>query len=123
LTIVYTPDTSSKNRMERPNVAIVDNDLLETLIWKVEKLSERVEQMHKEMHEVSIKYMTTAQVCEYIKKSENWVLLHKHDLGCSKRAGTLLFKRTAIDQYLGEDWFKEGEEIILTKRPAKRRAK
>jgi hypothetical protein len=93
--------------MEKPNVAVVDNKILEDLIWKIERLSTRVEQMHKEMHDVSIKYMTTAQVCEYIKKSENWVFLHKHDLGCSKRAGGLLFKRADVDAYIDSDYFRE----------------
>jgi len=52
------------------------------------------------------KYMTTSEVMEYLKKSENWVLLNKHKLGCSKSAGTLLFKRTDIDEFINQDYFK-----------------
>jgi hypothetical protein len=32
---------------------------------------------------------------------------HKHDLGCSKRAGTLLFKRADVDDFINSDYFKK----------------
>jgi hypothetical protein len=44
--------------------------------------------------------MTTRQACSHLKDSENWVLLHKQELGFSKRSGTLLFKRTDVDNFI-----------------------
>jgi hypothetical protein len=45
-------------------------------------------------------------------------MANEHNLGCSKRAGALLFKRTDIDEYINSDYFKnktmEGVTLIQT---------
>jgi hypothetical protein len=66
--------------------------------------------MNEQIHNLSSKWMTTRQVCAYVHKHENWVLLHKHELGSSKRAGTLLFKRSAIVEFIDADYFRIGED-------------
>lgn len=88
-------------------VSIVPTTVLEKLINKVEDLHSQVAQMNEERKAGLSVWMTTSQVCKYINKSENWVLLHKHDLGSSKRSGTLLFKRADIDEFINSDYFKK----------------
>jgi hypothetical protein len=44
-----------------------------------------------------------------LNQSENWVLLHKHDLGSSKRTGTLLFKRKDVEEYIEEGYYKSNK--------------
>ena len=88
-------------------VSIVPTTLLQDLIYKVEDLHKQVCQMNAERKEQSAPYLTTAQVCKYLNKSRNWVMTHKNHLGCSKRAGTLLFKRADIDEFINSDYFKK----------------
>lgn len=88
-------------------VSIVDKPTMEALLDKLEVMHGLFIKTSAELKNYKTTYLTTRQVCEYIKKSENWVLLHKHDLGCSKRAGTLLFKRQDIDDFINSDYFKK----------------
>jgi hypothetical protein len=103
-------------------VTMISTEEYRSLINMLERIHHTVTLLAKQLEELNSKWMTTEQVGKYIKKSNNWVMLHKYELGCTKKSGSLLFKRTAIDQYLGEDWFKEGEIPELpVKRPAKRK--
>lgn len=103
-------------------VTIITTEQYNALIDMLERTHHTVLALAKQMEDLNSKWMTTEQVCTYVKKKRTWVMDHKHELGCTKRAGTLLFKRTAIDEFLGEDWFREGEvPEVPTKRPAKRR--
>jgi hypothetical protein len=88
-------------------VSIVPTNVLQDLITEVKETRAYITKIKEELEIASSKYMTTAQVCKYINKSENWVLLHKHDLGSSKRSGTLLFKRADIDEFINSDYFKK----------------
>jgi hypothetical protein len=88
-------------------VSIVSTTLLESMLSKIDDLHAQVSQMNAERKAQSAPYLTTAQVCKYINKSRNWVMTHKHHLGCSKRAGTLLFKRADIDEFINSDYFKK----------------
>ncbi|GEM_PF-3212568 len=103
-------------------VTLISTEEYNTLINMIERTHNTVLALAKQLEDLNSKWMTTKQVCAYLHKHETWVHAHKHELGCTKRAGTLLFKRTAIDEFLGEDWFREGEvPEVTTKRPAKRR--
>lgn len=88
-------------------VSIVPTGLLESLISKVENLHEMVRKMDQERKEGTATYLTTTQTCKYLNKSRTWVMANKHNPGCSKRAGTLLFKRTDIDEYINSDYFEK----------------
>lgn len=87
-------------------VTIVETGTLERLINRIDMLESKVVETIKELKEVTKPYLNTKEVCEMLNKSENWVLLHRHDLGSSKRTGTLLFKRKAIEEYIDSDYFK-----------------
>jgi hypothetical protein len=105
-------------------VSIVSTELLQTIINKIEDLHKQVNQMNEERNAGLAIWMTTKQVASYLHVTPNWVLLRKHELGSSKRAGNLLFKRLAVDEYIAEDWFRMGEELKTVKqitRPAKRK--
>ncbi|MGN7203948.1 helix-turn-helix domain-containing protein [Pedobacter sp. SAFR-022] len=104
-------------------VTIISTEQYNVLINMLERTHDTVLHLAKQLEDINSKWMTTAQVCAYVKKERTWVMQHKHELGSTKRAGTLLFKRSAIDEFLGEDWFREGEKPEpLVKRPAKRRS-
>lgn len=88
-------------------VSIVSTELLQKLIVKIEDLHEKVSQMDKQNKELSAAYLTTAQTCKYMNMSRSWVVRNKHNLGCSKKSGTLLFKRADIDEFINSDYFKK----------------
>jgi len=85
-------------------VTIIETKVLQDLISNIQSLQQTVKE---ELTRNSDPYLTTKDVCRLLKKSENWVLLHKDDLGSSKRTGTLLFKRSAIDAYIEQDYFQK----------------
>lgn len=87
-------------------VTIIETSVLEKLIAKIEQLESTVKTTLADINNKTKPYLTTKEVCELLSKSENWVLLHKHELGYSKRTGTLIFKRKAIEEYIDEDYFK-----------------
>jgi tRNA nucleotidyltransferase (CCA-adding enzyme) len=89
------------------DVTIVSTKQMQALMYKLESISERIEQMEKDRENSTSVWMTTKQVCIYINKQRTWVMAHKSDLGSSKRAGTLLFKRADIDAFINSDYFKK----------------
>ena len=84
-------------------VTIIETKVLQDLIAAIKSMEATVE---KELMRNSEPYLTTEDVCRLLKKSKNWVMLHKAELGFSKRTGTLLFKRKSIDEFIEEDYFK-----------------
>jgi hypothetical protein len=88
-------------------VTILPTEQYNALVSKIDTLHGVVLTMGDQLLNATSKWMTTKQVCEHLSKSENWVLLHKHELGCSKRAGTLLFKRADVDAFIESDYFKK----------------
>ena len=88
-------------------VSIVPTELLNKLINKLEDIHQRVTQIDQERKEAPATYLTTAQLMKYMNKSRNWIMTHKEDLGCSKSAGTLLFKRADVDAFINSDYFKK----------------
>lgn len=88
-------------------VSIVPTELLNKLFNKLEDIHQRVTQIDQERKEASATYLTTAQLMKYMNKSRNWIMTHKHQLGCSKSAGTLLFKRADVDAFIESDYFKK----------------
>lgn len=53
------------------------------------------------------KLMSTKEVAEYLQVTTNWVILHKHDIGCSKRTGKLTFKRSDVEAFQNSDYYKK----------------
>jgi hypothetical protein len=87
-------------------VSIVSTELLQTLISKIEDLHSKVSEMDKQDKELSAAYLATSQTCKYMNMSRSWVVRTKQHLGCSKKSGTLLFKRASIDEFINSDYFK-----------------
>jgi prophage antirepressor-like protein len=87
-------------------VSLVETKALNTLINRLESLENKVVEAVSKYNKP---YLTTKDVCEMLNKSENWVLLHKHDLGSSKRTGTLLFKRKDVEEYIEEGYYKSNK--------------
>lgn len=84
-------------------VSLVETKVLNMLIDRIESLeSSVIEQIERHTKP----YLTTKDVCDMLNKSENWVLLHKNELGSSKRSGTLLFKRKDVEEYIEEGYFR-----------------
>ena len=83
-------------------VTVIDTTTFAKLIDSIEELRSKV---LRQMEEQTDPYLTTKEVQKMLKKSENWVLLHKEELGFSKRTGTLLFKRKDIVEYINEDYY------------------
>lgn len=75
-----------------------------------QKLIHSIEELHavvrNQIDNANKPYLTTKEVMVMLGKSENWVLLHKNDLGSSKSSGTLLFKRKDIDAYIEAGYYK-----------------
>jgi hypothetical protein len=81
--------------------------------------------MGDQLNSSTSKWMTTKEVRGHLSKSENWVLQHKHHIGCTKSAGTLLFKHSDVEEFLEADYFRighEGNKQPPAKRSARRRS-
>lgn len=89
-----------------PGMTLIDTQVLEKLINKLDSLEQAVTTTIKDLKSTTTPYLSTKQVCEMLNVSENWVLLHKDDLGSSKRTGKLTFKRKAIEEFIEEDYFR-----------------
>jgi len=86
-------------------VITIESSAYDNLIDQITGLQSLFTTALTELKEASKPYLTTKEVCQMLNKSENWVLLNKADLGYSKRTGTLLFKRTLVEEYINEDFF------------------
>lgn len=91
-------------------VTLIQTEQYNALINKIEALHDAVISMGDQLLGATSKWMTTKQVQDHLSKSENWVLQHKHHIGCTKSAGTLLFKRTDVEEFLEADYFRIGDE-------------
>jgi hypothetical protein len=103
-------------------VTLIQTDQFEAITNEIRGMHHMVTSMGRELQDLKSKWMTTKQVCTYINKHETWVFRNKEILGYSKKAGTLLFKRTSIDEFIDSGYFKIGE-IPNYEMPIKRRAK
>lgn len=105
-------------------VTLIQTEHYNALINKIDELHSAVVSMGDQLIQLNSKWMTTKQVCDHLNKSENWVLLHKHEIGYTKRSGTLLFKRTAVEEFLEADYFRVGDDAskhLPAKRSARRK--
>lgn len=76
------------------------------LIDKIDGLKDTVLKVVAELKEAQKPYLSTPEVCELLNVSENWVLLHKDELGSSKKTGKLLFKRKDVEDFIDDGYFK-----------------
>lgn len=96
-----------KKYIDKPNVAIVDNALLERLISKIENLEQMVISQLEEISEAKKPYLTLEETGRLLNMSEKWMHTNKHEIGCSKTGGKWLFQRKHIREYIEQDFFKK----------------
>lgn len=88
-------------------VTIISTEHYNALINKIDTLHQAMTSIGDQLINLNSKWMTTKEVCDHLKKTENWLLLHKHEIGYTKRSGTLLFKRADVEEFLEADYFKK----------------
>ncbi|QNK61721.1 helix-turn-helix domain-containing protein [Pedobacter sp. PAMC26386] len=88
-----------------PSVALVDNELLNSLIAKIEVMGIRFEQISKELNETKSPYMDTQAVMEYTGFKKTWVNDNKHKIGYRMVGGELRFKRKEVESFMEESNF------------------
>jgi hypothetical protein len=93
---------------------------------EIEKLTDQLSTMHSTITGLLTRfmkpYLSTKDVCDMINKSENWVLLHKEELGYCKKSGALLFKRKDIEDWIDEGYVKPLRMDVRFKRAKQRSA-
>lgn len=57
-------------------------------------------------------FLSTKEVSEILRKSEKWVLLHKEEIGFSKRARAVIFKRKDIENWVEEGYCPPARTVI-----------
>lgn len=87
-------------------LTIIESDVIDTLIQKIEDMSLKIDRISQELIDLKNPYLNTKQVVSMLDKSENWVLLHKNELGVSKSTGSLLFKRKDIMDFIDEGYYR-----------------
>lgn len=87
-------------------VAIVDNEVFQSLIAKIENVEKRFNEVSEELKNSKKPYMTAQEVMDYTGFSRDWITDHKHDIGCSTRGGQLKFKRKDVEDFMEEGYFK-----------------
>jgi hypothetical protein len=99
--------TLKNNAMQQ--VIDVNQNLIE-LRQLVIELKGQVDQLQYQIAKINKpvvdKLMSTKDVAEHLQVTTQWVILHKHDIGCSKRTGKLLFKRSDVEAFSKSDYFK-----------------
>jgi len=87
-------------------VSIVNSELLNNLISKIDIMGAHVEQITEELKQTKKPYLTAQEVMEITGFSRDWVTDHKHDIGCSTKGGKLIFKRKDLEAFIDEDYYK-----------------
>lgn len=88
-------------------VSIVETATLQALIFKVETLQETVMATLADLQESKKPYLTLKEAATLLNKSEKWLHLNKHEIGCSKTGGDWLFQRKYITEYINQSHFKK----------------
>lgn len=88
-------------------VSIVETKTLQALIFKVEELQERVMLTLEQMGEAKKPFLTLKEAGVLLNKSEKWMHINKHEIGCSKTGGDWLFRRKDIEKYIEQSYFKK----------------
>jgi sugar-specific transcriptional regulator TrmB len=87
-------------------VSIIETAILQELINKIEKFSERVEAIHQELNDAKKPYLTAHEVSAIIGYTLRWLNDNKQHIGFSMVGGQLRFKRKDVDSYMSQQYFK-----------------
>lgn len=86
-------------------VTIIETAVIKELINKIEGLETAIKQATKDA-KVKDPTMTLREVAEYLKKSYGWVVINKHNIGCSNIGGDWLTKQSIVDEYINSTFHK-----------------
>lgn len=87
-------------------VSIVETAVLKQLIDKIENLEGMVTSTLTELKESKKPYLSTEEVMLLTGFKKNWVLLNKAKIGFSKLGKDLIFKRTDVEEFINQNYFK-----------------
>ncbi|GGG93532.1 helix-turn-helix domain-containing protein [Pedobacter zeae] len=93
--------------MEKPNIAIIDNVLIETLIASIMDFEKLVLNKLEELNAFNRPYLTLQEACKLLNRSTKWMMAHKHEIGCSRVGRDWIFKRKDIDSFFNQGYFKK----------------
>jgi len=89
-----------------PEVAIVDNQLLTSLIAKIDNMGSYIEELKAEAKQKTKPYLTAQELMEITGFGKTWVNDNKHLIGFSSVGGCLRFKRKDVEEFMEQNYFK-----------------
>ena len=89
-----------------PEVAIVDNQILNNLISEISGMKSFIEEMKAELKQKTKPYLTAQELMEITGFGKTWVNDNKHLIGFSSVGGCLRFKRKDVEEFMDQNYFK-----------------
>lgn len=89
-----------------PQVAIIDNQLIENLISKINSLDAYVNELKTEVEVKSKPYLSTQDIMELTGFSSKWVIDNKSKIGYTEIGSQLRFKRKDVEQFMEQNYIK-----------------
>lgn len=92
--------------MSKPQVAIIDNELIETLIAKIQTLDAYVRELKADVDTKSKPYLSSQDLMELTGFGKTWINDNKQFIGYSTVGGCLRFKRSDVEEFMSENYFR-----------------
>jgi hypothetical protein len=92
--------------MSKPQVAIVDNHLIETLITKINTLDAYVNELKSEVISKTKPYLSANELMELTGFSSKWVIDNKESIGFTTIGNQLRFKREDVEAFFEKNYVK-----------------
>lgn len=89
-----------------PQVAIIDNQLIENLISKINSLDAYVNELKTEVEVKSKPYLSTQDLMELTGFSSKWVIDNKSKIGYTEIGSQLRFKRKDVERFIEQNYIK-----------------
>jgi excisionase family DNA binding protein len=90
----------------KPQVAIFDNHLVETLIAKIERIDNYIHELKADVDTKSKPYLSTQDLMELTGFSSKWVIDNKGKIGFTEIGNQLRFKRKDVEQFMEQNYTK-----------------
>ena len=87
-------------------ISLVETKTLQALIFSVEDMKMTVISTLAELKDTKKPYLTAQDVMELTGFGKTWVNDNKQDIGFSTVGGCLRFKRTDVEEYMNQNYFK-----------------
>jgi hypothetical protein len=92
--------------MNTPQVAIVDNQLLEALISKITTLDSYISELKAEATTKSKPFISAHDLMELTGFSSKWVIDNKESIGYTTIGNQLRFKRDDVEAFFEKNYIK-----------------